>query len=171
MLTVCTTCLVSWPAGAEALCEDVEHAHQPWEAHRHVSDVRLPDGTVVVAVSFDEAAPYERASTPDFGLYLDARWNPPWPHEHLAWPDFGVPADVGVLRDSLATFLDRARAGEVVEIGCLGAHGRTGTALACLAVMAGEDAERAVEWVRANYCEQAVETPQQVEFVGSFTAA
>lgn len=171
MITVCADCRISWPTDAEPRCEDVKHTHRPWEVHRHLSEVRLPDGSAVIAVSFDEAAPYERASTPDFGLYLDERWNPPWPHEHLAWPDFGVPADGGALRDSLAALLERARSGEVVEIGCLGAHGRTGTALACMAVMAGQDAERAVDWVRANYCEKAVETPQQVEFVSSFQPA
>jgi protein-tyrosine phosphatase len=133
-----------------------------------VSEVRLPDGTAVVAVSFDESAPYERETTPDYGLYLDERWDPPWPHEHLAWPDFGVPADGAALREALAAFLARARAGQLVEVGCLGAHGRTGTALACMAAMAGADPERAVEWVRANYCAEAVETPQQAAFAGAF---
>ena len=58
------------------------------------------------------------------------RWNPPWPHESIVWPDFGVPAEPGPVVASLQDALDRARSGERVEIGCLGGHGRTGTALA-----------------------------------------
>jgi protein-tyrosine phosphatase len=62
---------------------------------------------------------------------------------------------------------DRARAGQRVEIGCLGGHGRTGTALACLAVLSGEPANQAVAWVRTNYCSNAIETPEQAAFVSS----
>jgi protein-tyrosine phosphatase len=59
----------------------------------------------------------------------------------------------------------RAHAGELVEIGCLGGHGRTGTALACLAVLSGVPAGDAVGWVRATYCAKAVETDEQEAFV------
>ena len=62
-------------------------------------------------------------------------------------------------------WLDRARAGEVVEVGCLGGHGRTGTALACLAVLAGHPADDAVAWVRRTYCDRAVETDEQADYV------
>jgi len=168
MVTVCVECRLSWPVDGQALCSDAGHTHGPWEVHRHVSEVRLPDETCVTAVSFDEAAPYERESRPDFGLYLDERWEPPWPHEHVAWPDFGVPSDGAALRTSLMDLLARARAGEQVEIGCLGAHGRTGTALACLAVLTGTQPDHAVDWVRSNYCEKAVETDEQADFVSTF---
>jgi protein-tyrosine phosphatase len=39
--------------------------------------------------------------------------------------------------------------------------GRTGTALAALAVLDGLDPEAAVHWVRAVYDRRAVETPWQ----------
>ena len=58
----------------------------------------------------------------------------------------------------------------MVEIGCLGGHGRTGTALACLAVLAGTPAAEAVAWVRGAYCPKAVETDAQRAFVESFGA-
>ena len=104
--------------------------------HRHRTPVELPDGTTVVGVSFDPT--YERTeTTPAFGLYLDERWSPPWPHAHVDWPDFGLPADLPALLVSLRELLERARGGEEVEIGCLGGHGRTGTAMACLAVLTG----------------------------------
>ena len=42
-----------------------------------------------------------------------------------------------------------------------GGVGRTGTALAALAVLDGLDPGRAVAWVRAHYHPRAVETPWQ----------
>ena len=63
--------------------------------------------------------------------------------------------------------LDRARCGERVEVGCLGGHGRTGTALACLAVLAGHAGDDAVNWARANYCSDAVETTEQAAFAAT----
>ena len=104
---------------------------------------------------------------PDYGLCLDSRWKPPWDHAHLDWPDFDLPADKGAIRESLIDLLDRARSGECVEAGCLGGHGRTGTALACLAVLAGHPDDGAVNWVRANYCSDAVETPEQAAFAAT----
>jgi len=129
--------------------------------HVHRTPVELADGTTVTAVSFLAGDPYTRDTSPVFGLYLDACWAPPWPHEHLAWPDFGLPSDVDGLRAALEGLLGRARRGELVEIGCLGGHGRTGTALACLAVLAGTPRQAAVDWVRGRYCSHAVETDEQ----------
>jgi hypothetical protein len=133
--------------------------------HRHLDAVVLPGGVTVWAASFPHGG-YRRATPPDFGLYLDARWAPPWHHAPVDWPDFGVPADRDALLDALTGLLERARRGEVVEVGCLGGHGRTGTALACLAVLAGLDGDP-VAWVREVYCPNAVETDEQIELVRS----
>ena len=76
-----------------------------------------------------------------------------------------MPSNVEGLLDSLKWVLDRARGGEGVEIGALGGHGRIGTALACLAVLARCPAAGAVGWVRANYCTKAVETAEQESLV------
>jgi protein-tyrosine phosphatase len=86
-------------------------------------------------------------------------------HNYLDWPDFGVPQDAGPVFDALGVVRDRARAGQRVEIGWLGGHGRTGTALASLAVLSGEPAQEAVAWVRTNFCSKAIETPEQAAFV------
>ena len=163
--------------GEQTLTEDdLRAVRAEWEAagrpvaerHVHRTVVELADGSSVTAVSFDAGDPYRRGRAPDFGLYFDERWNPPWPHEHLHWKDFGVP-DAAQLRSSLESVLTRARAGEVVELGCIGGHGRTGTALACLAVMTGTPAAEAVAWVRAHHCSEAVETDEQHRFVEAFT--
>jgi protein-tyrosine phosphatase len=55
-----------------------------------------------------------------------------------------------------------------VEVACSGGTGRTGTALACLAVLDGVPAADAVTFVRANYRPRAVETPSQRRFVARF---
>lgn len=133
--------------------------------HIHRTAVRLPNDVEVVGVSFDRVDPYDRDSPPDFGVYLDETWSPPWPHEHVDWPDFGVPADSAAAMATFRRVLERAGAGERVEVGCFGGHGRTGTALAWLAVLAGVPSADAVAWVRANYCPKAVETPEQAAFV------
>jgi protein-tyrosine phosphatase len=55
-----------------------------------------------------------------------------------------------------------------VEIACWGGRGRTGTALACLAVLDGVPAAEAVPYVRAHYDRRAVETPWQRNYVARF---
>jgi hypothetical protein len=162
--------------GASITARDVAEIREEWLAagqpafrpHVHRDLIVLPDGTSCVAVSFTGGTPYVRDVPPDFGLYLDSRWEPPWAHEHVEWPDFGVP-DGRVLAAALDALLARAHAGERVEIGCYAGHGRTGTALACLAVIKGVPAVDAVEWVRSRYCSAAVETPDQRAFVETFT--
>ena len=91
----------------------------------------------VRAASFDPATAYLRERRPDYGLYLDPQWQPPWDHDHLIWPDFGVPHDARPVLKALKFLRGRAHSGQHVEIGCVGGHGRTGTALACLAVLGG----------------------------------
>ena len=168
-VVACTECGLSWDGdSAPASCRNGDHEHRVFEAHRHLDAVVLPDGTQLTAASFDPAAPYLRARDPDYGLYFDARWQPAWDHGAIDWPDFGVPADTGAVAAALGAVLQRARSGLHVEIGCLGGHGRTGTALACLAVLTGHPAATAVAWVRASYCPQAVETPGQEAFIATF---
>jgi protein-tyrosine phosphatase len=166
LVVACAECQVHWYVGHEAPgCTDPDHRHQQFELHRHRSVVALPDGTEVTAVSFDATDPYARDRSPDYGLYLDHRWQPPWPHDHLDWPDFGVPDDSARVIAALRSLLELAHAGERVEIGCLGGHGRTGTALACLAILSGQPPGEAVAWVRANYCAEAIETADQQAFI------
>jgi hypothetical protein len=164
-VVICTESGVYWEEGAEPECRNDDHQHRVLETHRHLSPVVLPDGTRLTAASFDPVAPYSRDRSPDYGLYFDARWQPPWDHGYVDWPDFGVPANSEAVERALKVVLERARAGQDVEVGCVGGHGRTGTALACLAVLTGHPAPDAVAWVRTNYCAKAVETPEQEAFV------
>ena len=60
--------------------------------------------------------------------------------------------------------VDQLHAGHKVHAGCIGGHGRTGLFLAALyAHMTGE--ADAIAHVRKHYCEKAVETKKQVDFL------
>jgi hypothetical protein len=101
------------------------------------------------------------ASTADFALALARGAAPPWPHRRIRWPDFWVPTDTDDALDALREAHRRALDGERVEVACRGGVGRTGTALAALAVLDGLSPEEALTWVRAGYHPRAVETPWQ----------
>ena len=85
----------------------------------------------------------------------------------MRWRDFALPGDPALLRTVLVEAL--ARSGdERVEVACRGGSGRTGTALACLAVLDGVPADEAVDFVRAHYRPHTVETKAQAAFVLRF---
>jgi hypothetical protein len=52
-----------------------------------------------------------------------------------------------------------------ILIACQGGHGRTGTVLTALAHVAGIEAPDLIEWIRTTYCEEAVESKRQVEYL------
>ena len=110
-------------------------------------------------------------SVPSFGVYLLGKPPPEteWEARWLRWPDFRLPTYRQETQDVLREALSRA-ARERVEIACGGGRGRTGTALACMAVMDGVPAAEAVAFVRAHYDPRAVETPWQRRWVRHFEA-
>lgn len=119
--------------------------------------VRLPGGSRVRGRSL-RIAP---AGPCDFSLLLAGGPVPPWPHRRLRWPDFWVPLDTADALDALAEIRSRAGLGQRVEVACRGGVGRTGTALAALAILDGVPSRDAVAWVRQHYHPDAVETPWQ----------
>jgi hypothetical protein len=110
---------------------------------------------------------------PHFALYLCGRRPPatPWPAVWVRWPDFWLPLDRRAASAAFTLAYQRILAGERVEVACGGGHGRTGTALACIAQLAGVPAAQAVQWVRESYDPKAVETPWQRRYVQRFTSA
>lgn len=127
----------------------------------------LPSGRLVRGRALRRPLP--PGPPPTFGVYLAARRPPPapWPHQWVPWSDFWVPADRAATAETLREAWSRARV-ERVEIACSGGHGRTGTALACLAVLDGLPPQAAIAHVRAHYSRRAVETPWQRRFVHTF---
>ena len=125
--------------------------------------VCFPDNTCITASPL--AARQEDNAERDFGLYMDASWAPTWDAELIDWPDFGLPADEAIASEQIVSAFNRAKNGERLEIGCIGGLGRTGTVLACMAILAGVPADEAVEWVRSTYDSRAVETNEQETWV------
>lgn len=85
----------------------------------------------------------------------------------VRWPDFLLPTD---RNDAAAAMLDLWTRADSTRVGvaCTGGRGRTGTALACVAIIDGVAADDAVEFVRRGYDPKSVETPWQRRFVTRF---
>jgi hypothetical protein len=129
--------------------------------------LRLPSGRLVRGRSLRQPCP--PGPGPTFAVYL-LRAPPPavaWQARWVAWPDLWLPADPAQARTALLEAWDNALT-ERVEIGCGGGVGRTGTALACLAVIDGVPPRHAVAFVRRQYHPHAVETPWQRRYVTRF---
>jgi protein-tyrosine phosphatase len=101
---------------------------------------------------------------------MDERWATPWPATILDWPDWGTPIDQEAAASAIRTAFEAARGGLRVEVGCVAGVGRTGTVIACMAVLAGIPVEKSVEWVRENYNSRAVETGRQRRWIEWFAS-
>ena len=136
--------------------------------------IRLPDGARVRGRGLRRPA---AGGVPEFGLYLgSARLRRKheagigWPAAWVDWPDFGLPREPEDAVARIRDLYERVRAGAAAEVACGGGVGRTGTVIACLAILAGEPAESAVTWVRTHYHRRAVETGRQKAWVAAFRA-
>ena len=129
--------------------------------------LRLPSGRLIRGRGLSRPLP--AGAEPAFALYLLGREPPPvtWESRWLVWPDFGLPADRAATAAALREAWARAET-ERVEVACAGGYGRTGTALACLAMLDGIPNRQAVAYVREHYSPRAVETPAQRRFVSRF---
>jgi hypothetical protein len=129
--------------------------------------LRLPSGRLVRGRGLRRPLP--DGDRPGLGVYLLGKRPPevPWESRWLRWPDFRLPSDRAAARDLLREVWDRSAA-ERVEVACGGGRGRTGTALACVAVLDGVPPGEAVAFVRTHYDRRAVETPWQRRYVERF---
>jgi hypothetical protein len=129
--------------------------------------VSLPSGRLVRGRGLRHAIP--GGLRPAFGVYLLGKQPPavPWASRWLRWPDFGLPADRELVIRTLSEAWRRA-ALERVEVACAGGRGRTGTALACLAILDGVPRSEAIAYIRHHYDRHAVETPWQRRYVARF---
>ena len=107
---------------------------------------------------------------PDFGLYADRTWIDScyWRNEFINWPDMKIPVDQDLAIIQITSALSRAQSGEDIDIGCIGAHGRTGTILAIMNMIDSNgsvSAEDSIGFIRSNYCNKAIETKSQEWYV------
>lgn len=138
----------------------------PWDPER--PDVMaLPSGRLVRGRGLRRPVP--AGPEPTLGIYLLGRRPPAttWEQHWIRWPDFRLPTDRAAARRTLVGAW-RAAASERIEVACGGGRGRTGTALACLAVLDGVPPAEAVAYVRARFHPGAVETPWQRRYVEGF---
>jgi hypothetical protein len=83
------------------------------------------------------------------------------PMVSLKWWDYSAPEETVVKYAELAARL--AAEGKVIQFGCIGGHGRTGTFLALILLKLGvvNDGDEAIKFVHQNYCEEAIESKSQ----------
>jgi len=83
---------------------------------------------------------------------------------HFDWPDH---RSIKISLSQWKELLDLCHARDIRKIlfCCLGAHGRTGTAMATFLVAAGVAPKEAIELVRKHHCSKAIESRDQVEYI------
>lgn len=102
----------------------------------------LPDG-------FDDLAEFEIEQTV---LRID-------------WDDFGVPRLHPEFWHKLIKIAKKENINSITAC-CVGSHGRTGTALAALAIVGRKlTAYKAVQLIRKQHCDQAVESEAQIDYL------
>jgi hypothetical protein len=139
----------------------------PWDP-AGAGVLRLPSGRLVRGRSLRQPLP--SGPRPTFAVYLLGTTPPAvaWESRLLRWHDLWLPGDRAHARRVLREAWENALT-QRVEIACHGGRGRTGTALACLAIIDGVPAKQAVAFVRRHYDQHAVETPWQKRYVTHFT--
>lgn len=103
---------------------------------------------------------------------LDVPWEDPLHTKAvmLDWPDFGVYKDLPQLVVVINWTLDQIAQGKRVETACMGGHGRTGTMACCMLIAADATVTpgEALERVRKDHCNKAVENDKQADMVAAF---
>ncbi len=86
----------------------------------------------------------------------------------IDWPDYRLPRRTAQAAEQLYGAWQMADS-ELVEITCRGGVGRTGTALAMIAMFEGMSACEAIDFVRSRYNEQSVQSHAQRGFIMDFS--
>jgi len=103
---------------------------------------------------------------------------PPVPRVIIDWPDQGMPILPVAWWNGLVQWLFEFNGS--VAFHCFGGHGRTGTALAIIAALAGLLPKAEIEkkkkknscpvlWIRERYCKEAVESDEQLDYIQAIT--
>lgn len=102
----------------------------------------------------------------DKGMAITTRHLPFTDGYELHYPlvNMGVPNNLELFTSMINWIIEQLELGKKIHIGCIGGHGRTGLVLAVL-VRLILDEKDAITWVRANYCQKAVESKKQVDWL------
>lgn len=119
---------------------------------------------------------------PTVGVYLDDGWlygrlATNTAHEvdltqpcslYVGWQDFGT-IKVSLLSEAVEWVLPFLRDRKsIIEIACIGGHGRTGTFVTALMIREGWAVTDAIEYIRGGYCPKAIEGPKQEELLQEY---
>jgi hypothetical protein len=105
---------------------------------------------------------------PSFLTKLSDHILQPAPTLKIKWPDRGVPALTFAFWPALYDSLPDAEGKNKTMVACIGGHGRTGTALACLylAHQKGKaTAKQAISFIREHHCSKAIESIDQEDYI------
>lgn len=90
----------------------------------------------------------------------------PIPTVGISWPDMGSPP-FGLT--TVTRIVEKIYGGKKMLVHCVGGHGRTGTMLVAIAHAAGlipeKHKDKPIHWLRKLYCEKAVESLSQREWL------
>lgn len=79
--------------------------------------------------------------------------------------DGKAPSNVEAFGKMISWLVEQIKEGKKVHVGCIGGHGRTGVVLAAIVNKMMPEEEDPISYVRQNYCQSAVESSEQVQFL------
>lgn len=90
-----------------------------------------------------------------------------YPYIVINWSDMGV-IPLTDFSEIVAWCMTQIKHGEQLDIACVGGHGRTGTLLAGILVFQNYTADEAIEKVRKDHCNKAIETIAQEQLIKQY---
>ena len=154
--------------------------------HHHLTPFSFEglDGTYTVHLSGSSHLRQEPSikELPTVGVYLDTGWmsgrvatNSDVPVDlgqptsiYIGWPDFGIlPLELldEAVKWVVPYLYDKSN---IIEIACMGGHGRTGTFLAAVMIREGWATTDAIEYIRGGYCNKAIESFEQEDMLAQY---
>ena len=152
-----------------------------------------PDESTVYLSARGTSSKDKNKEIPTYGCYMDQGWqstNSIWltpnapddndnnlfdiediPSMYVKWTDMGA-LPLKEYSQVIVWCMSRImEEGAKLEIGCYGAHGRTGTLLAGLLVYNGMDGHEAIKEVQKTYCGRAIESQSQEDLIIEYAKA
>lgn len=146
-----------------------------WFAGAQNFEVKAPPVDTILVLDLAGSIKFETrpwvVTTPPELAHLKTPPPKPPPYMKLDWPDRSEPQCELEWWAELLTSIQKAwpEGGRVI-ISCMGAHGRTGTAMAAIILSTNPQisCENAIKFVRKQHCEKAIESDDQVEYLRLF---
>ncbi len=87
----------------------------------------------------------------------------------IDWPDYGIPNINPEFFKRVIQIAKKNKLQNIVAF-CMGSHGRTGTALALLALASGrvKTAKQAISFIRKEHCDRAIEGDKQEQYIEDY---